>query len=162
MIKRDRNIISKVVIFILCLIIVYSVASIGSVFTSSGVNTLWYNSIKPDITPPNWVFPVVWNILFFLISISLFLLVINSNKNKKLLFTLFFFNLLSNILWSFFYFSLKNLYLSFFDLIFLLITSLLIAFYSRKLDKRIYYLFIPYILWLIFAGVLNYLSILKL
>jgi tryptophan-rich sensory protein len=160
--KRDKNRAFKLVVFILCLIIVYSIASIGSIFTSSGVNTSWYDSIKPEITPPNLVFPIVWNILFLLISISLFLLIINTKKNKTFLLVLFSLNLFFNVLWSYLYFSLRNIHLAFFDLILLLITSLFIAFYSRKVDKRISYLFLPYIIWLIFAGVLNYLSILKI
>ena len=71
-----------VLIFIICLLIVFLVAFLGSIFTSSGVNSLWYDSIKPKITPPNWVFPLVWNILFLLIAISLFFAWTRA-KNKK-------------------------------------------------------------------------------
>ena len=53
-------------ILLLSFVMVYAVAFIGSLFTSQGVNTDWYESIKPSMTPPNWVFPIVWNILFFL------------------------------------------------------------------------------------------------
>ena len=53
-------------VLIISLIIVYAVAFIGSIFTSANTNSDWYQSIKPALTPPNFVFPIVWNILFFL------------------------------------------------------------------------------------------------
>ena len=68
-------------ILVLCLVIVYAIAFIGSLFTSQNVNSSWYESIKPGITPPNYVFPIVWNILFFLIAISLYF-AWTSSKNK--------------------------------------------------------------------------------
>ena len=93
-------------ILIICFIIVYLVAFIGSIFTSSAVNSQWYSSIKPSITPPNYVFPIVWNILFFLIAFSLYLAWINS-KNKKIKTKVawaFGVNFILNIFWSVFYF----------------------------------------------------------
>jgi tryptophan-rich sensory protein len=40
---------------------------IGSIFTRKNVNTKWYDCIKPIITPPNYVFPIVWTILYILL-----------------------------------------------------------------------------------------------
>ena len=61
--KGDKKKIN-IKILLACLAIVYFVAFIGSIFTTPKTNSEWYQSIKPAITPPNWVFPVVWNILF--------------------------------------------------------------------------------------------------
>ena len=63
--KRGFNI----KVLIICLIIVYLVAFIGGISTSFAVNSDWYQTIKPSITPPNYIFPIVWNILFFMITI---------------------------------------------------------------------------------------------
>lgn len=147
-------------VLIASLIIVYGVAFIGSIFTSANVDTQWYQSIKPAITPPNYIFPIVWNILFFLIALSLYFSWINA-KNKKLkskIILVFSVNLFLNILWSVFYFGLRSPIIAFFELIFLWVSIIAMIYVTCKIDKRAAYLLIPYLLWVSFAGILNYLS----
>ncbi len=146
-------------IFILCLIIVYLVAFLGSLFTSPNTNTDWYNSIRPSITPPNWVFPIVWNILFFLIACSLYLSWINSNKKDRTkLAWIFGINFFLNILWSVLYFGLKNPLLSFFELILLEASIIWMILITKKISKKSAWLLVPYLIWVVFAGVLNFLT----
>lgn len=149
-------------VFFICLVIVFIVAYFGSLFTSDAVNSSWYEKIRPSITPPNELFPIVWTILFFLIALSLYFVWIKSGKlNKKKIMLAFGLNFILNILWSYFYFSLKNLSLAFFDLILLWISIAFMVHMTLKIDKRSAYLLIPYFLWVSFAGILNYLSIIK-
>ena len=54
-------------VLIASFIVIAIVALVGSLFTEIGT---WYESVKPSITPPNYVFPIAWNILFILISLS--------------------------------------------------------------------------------------------
>ena len=149
-------------VFIICLIIVFLVAYLGSLFTSNAVNSSWYEQIKPSITPPNYVFPIVWTILFFLIALSLYFVWIKSSKlEKQKISWVFAINFILNILWSYFYFSLKNLKLALFDLILLWISIAFMIYTTWKIDKKSAYLLIPYLIWVGFAGILNYLSIIK-
>ena len=144
---------------ILSLVIVYLVAFLGSLFTSPVTDSQWYESIKPAITPPNWVFPIVWNILFFLIALSLYLSWTNSKKkDKKKIITAFSINFILNIFWSVLYFGLKNPLLSFFELILLWISILAMILVTYNINKTSSYLLWPYLAWVSFAGVLNYLS----
>ncbi|MDO8622815.1 MAG: TspO/MBR family protein [archaeon] len=145
---------------IISFIIVYLVAFIGSIFTSPAVNSDWYQTIKPSITPPNYVFPIAWNILFFLIALSLYFAWTNSkNKNtKKRVAFLFGLNLALNILWSFLYFYLKNPTSAFFELIALWFSIVLMINLIYKISKKASWLLVPYLLWVSFAGILNYLS----
>jgi len=141
-------------------LVVYLAAFLGSVFTSSKVDTAWYDSIQPLITPPNYVFPIVWNILFFLIALSLYFAWTNSDKrNKKKLAFVFGLNLFLNVLWSVLYFGLQNPLLAFGDLILLWFSILAMIFVTSKIKKSSSLLLVPYLLWVSFAGVLNYLSI---
>ena len=146
-------------ILICSFLVVYAVAFFGSLFTSPSINSGWYDTIKPSITPPNWIFPVVWNILFFLIAVSLYLVISNKNKrnNKKAL-TFFGINLALNLLWSVLFFGLRNPPLAFFELILFWISILTLILTSYKVNKTSAYLLVPYLLWVTFAGVLNYLS----
>jgi len=147
----------KVLIF--CLLIVYIFAFLGSLFTSSVVNSSWYSSVRSSLTPPNWVFPVVWNILFFLISLSLFYAWTSGKKeSRKKIAIVFGINLSLNALWSLLFFSLKKPNFAFFELILLWISILLMIFTTRKIDKKSAWLLVPYLLWVSFAGILNYLS----
>jgi tryptophan-rich sensory protein len=148
-------------ILIVSLVVVYAIALIGSIFTSSSVNSQWYQNIKPGITPPNWVFPVVWNILFFLIAVSLYLSWINAKKkaDKKKIVLIFGINLVLNTFWSILYFGLKNPGAAFYELILLWISILTMIFVTYKINKLASYLLIPYFAWVSFAGVLNYLSV---
>jgi len=154
--KRGMKINWKVLI--ICFVVVYGIAFIGSVFTSGNANTSWYQKIKPAITPPNYVFPIVWNILFFLIALSLYFAWINSKKKqKKIVAFVFGINLLLNVFWSFLFFYLKRPIFSFVELILLEISIIIMIFVTKKIDKKAAWLLVPYLLWVLFAGVLNYL-----
>ncbi len=158
-VKSSKKNINWKVLFI-CLAIVYLVAFIGSLFTSSAVGTEWYQSIKPSITPPSYVFPIVWNALFFLIAVSLYLAWTSSNKKQKPKIALVFIvNFILNILWSVLYFGAKSPISAFVEIILLWISIFMMLVVTYKINKKSCYLLIPYLLWVSFAIILNYLSI---
>jgi len=146
-------------VFIACLIIVTIVAFIGSIFSSSTADSEWYKSIKPSITPPSYVFPIAWTILFFMMALSLYFAWIKSDrKKKKQIIFLFGLNFLLNILWSILFFGMQNPMLAYFDLIILWISIIMMITATYKIDRRSAYLLMPYLLWVSFAGLLNYLA----
>jgi benzodiazapine receptor len=136
-------------------------AFLGSLFTGPNTSSDWYQSIKPSLTPPNWVFPIAWNILFILIAISFYIaLATNSNsKERKKIYIAFYINFILNVLWSVLYFGLKNPLLSFIEIIILWASIWFMIYASYKVDKEATFLLIPYLLWVGFAAILNYLSI---
>ncbi len=147
-------------ILIICLIIVFGTAFIGSLFTSPVTNSEWYVQNRPAITPPNYVFPIVWNILFFLIALSLYFAWTNANKNqKKIVAFVFGLNLILNALWSYLFFGLQNPLLAFTELIMLGGSIILIMAHVYEINKTSTWLLLPYLLWVGFAGVLNWLWI---
>jgi len=144
-------------ILITSLVLVYATAFIGSLFTSSEVNSAWYESTKTSLTPPNIVFPIVWTILFFLIALSIYISW-TSAKNpstKKSIALLFGLNLFFNALWSFIFFSRQNPEVAFFELIALWISIGTLLILTYRINHTATYLLIPYALWVTFAGVLN-------
>lgn len=132
---------------------------LGSLFTSKNTKSEWYNCIKPSITPPNIVFPIVWTTLYFLIGTAFAL----SLKNKKdILNILFVITLIFNVLWSYVYFGKKQIKLAFIIILLMDIIGIIILIISfNNRQNMICYLMIPYVLWILFASVLNYLSIEK-
>ncbi len=144
--------------FIISILICQIAGIIGGLFTSPAIPT-WYQSLKkPAFNPPNWVFGPVWISLYFLMGIALYL-VWKSDipaKDKNLAMVVFFIQLAFNMAWSFLFFYLQSPLAGFIDIIllwgFILFTILL--FYP--LHKIAAILLLPYILWVSFAGVLNY------
>ncbi len=150
-------------IFFSSLIAILATVILGNLFTSKGVNSFWYWTVRPSITPPNWVFPIVWGILFFFIFLSLYLS-LTSAKNKKMsskIEIVFGINLVLNFLWSFLFFGIRNPPFAFVDLILLWLSIIAMIFVTRKINRKASWLLIPYLLWVSFAGVLNYLSLFR-
>lgn len=126
---------------------------IGGMFTRKNVNTKWYDCIKSNITPPKYVFPIVWTILYVL----LFFVFKNILESKNLfLIILFSINLLLNIFWTYYYFNQKNVKNAFLIIILIIISSIIILYKTKNK------LYLPYVLWIGFASYLNYLSIDKI
>ncbi|MFH1501268.1 MAG: TspO/MBR family protein [archaeon] len=151
----------KIKELIISVVIVFLVAFIGSVFAGQNTNSDWYESIKPSITPPNYVFPIAWTILFILIAISLYFVLVNSKKKQKnKIYLIFGANFIFNILWSFFFFSMQLPLLAFIDIILVWLTIFGMIVVSWKINKSAAYLLIPYLLWVSFASILNILIVL--
>jgi len=145
-------------ILIVCLILVFGVGSLGGVFTSS--DTEWYNSIKPNIAPPDYIFPIVWNILFFLIAISLYTSWMKANKKQRSKIAIIFGgNLFFNFLWSLLFFGFQKPTYAFLDIILIWLTILMMILITWKIEKKSSLLLIPYLIWTSFAGVLNWIII---
>ncbi len=145
-------------LLVLSFVIVYLLGYIGSVLSGDGAKSEWFESIRPVITPPNWVFPVVWNILFFLIGLSFYFVLVSEGKDKtwKIVVGVFVINFILNAGWSYIFFQLRNPLLAFLDLILLFITIAMLMYFSWSIDKRSSYLLVPYFVWICIAGVLNW------
>ena len=110
--------------------------------------------IKPPLSPPGWLFPVVWTILFTLMGISAAIVYTKNRMNKGLLINGI--QLLVNFLWSIIFFNLRAFLFSFIWLILLWVLIITMILEYMKTDKVAAYLQIPYLLWVTFAGYLNY------
>jgi tryptophan-rich sensory protein len=131
--------------------------------TMESVKSPWYKCIRPSITPPNYVFPIVWTLLYILIAIALAnTLMLPNSSNKQILLFLYGFNLICNVLWSFAYFGNKDVLLAFFILLSIIITTGFILQYTyRLLPFWVMCILLPYQLWICFAGIINFLSLFK-
>lgn len=144
-------------VFISCLIVLAAVAYIGSTFTVIGT---WYESVKPAIAPPNWVFPVVWTVLFYLIAVSLYYSWIeNERKNKKKVIIYYGINFILNILWSYIFFKMQNPRFALLEILILWVSIFVLIGFNWRRSRKAAYFLIPYLLWVSFAIILNYFAI---
>jgi len=148
-------------VLVLSLIAVYAVAFVGNLFVSESVNSSWYLNVKPSITPPNFVFPIIWNILFILIAFSLTLSWSSAeNRHQKIrILALFGINFLLNVMWSLFYFGLRSPAIAFVDVLLLFFSIIIMIVSVHRINKNASYLLIPYLVWVGFAALLNLLSL---
>ncbi len=130
--------------------------SLGSIFTVSKIAN-WYSTLnKPFFNPPNWIFAPVWNILFILMGVALFLVIRSINKYRRTAIYLFFGQLVLNVTWSLMFFGLESPLLGLITIIILWILIWLNIKYFFKINKTAAWLLIPYLIWVSFATVLNY------
>ena len=114
-----------------------------------------YNDmIKPPLSPPGIVFPIVWTILYILIGISYFLAT-KDNENNKELDQIYLLQLLVNFLWPIIFFILRMYFTAFLWIILLIILVGAMIKELLKVNKVSGYLQIPYFIWLLFATYLN-------
>lgn len=141
-----------------CIIICQLAGVIGSIFTSSSLDS-WYLMLeKPSFNPPFWVFFPVWTLLYTLMGISLYLVWERGMQRRevKIGFFLFGLQLGLNTLWSFLFFGLKSPYYAFLEILILWVAILLTIMQFWRISKSASLLLIPYILWVSFAALLNY------
>jgi benzodiazapine receptor len=118
----------------------------------------WYDNLnKAPWNPPNYVFGVVWSILYFILFIFFILMVKSSNKCFPYCkwIGIFFIQLFLNLIWTFIFFKFQNILLALVDLILIICFVLYLFRLSYKINKYYGYLLIPYIIWLFVALSLN-------
>ncbi len=129
-----------------------------SALLSSGAMKIYNGAVeKPAFSPPAAVFPVVWSVLFVLMGISaarIFLAPGSLNRTRGLL--LYGLQLFLNFFWTLIFFNLQAFGFAFAWLVLLWATVLVMISVFYKTDRAAAFLQLPYLLWLSFAGVLNF------
>ena len=111
---------------------------------------------QPPLSPPGWVFPVVWTGLFALMGVSAWRIWHKtSGKRRTKALILYGIQLAVNFAWPILFFRLGAYGPAFFWLLLLLALVALMIARFREIDKIAALLQIPYLLWLVFAGYLN-------
>ena len=112
---------------------------------------------KPPLSPPGWLFPVVWSVLYILMGIASYLVYTTSAptylKNGALL--SYAVQLFFNFMWSIIFFRFEAYLFAFIWLIALLILIIITAVRFYKVKPFAGVLLLPYIAWVAFAGYLN-------
>ena len=146
-----KRILTSLFFVILCLVVGY----ISGLMQAASLET-WYPFItKSPITPSAAVFPVVWTILYIRMGIVAGILWSRNSIYSRLLFTLFFAQLLFNLLWTFCFFYMQSPLLGFVVIMVLDMLALMYIAGCFVVNKLCGWLTMPYILWLLFATYLN-------
>ena len=147
---------------IFAILLCQSAGIIGSLFTASAIPVWYARLVKPEFTPPNWLFGPGWLTLYTLMGISLYRMwhVISKSKQKKKsansVLHFFYVHLLLNAYWSIVFFGIKDILsaLVIIGVLWAMIAGLIVWFY--RYDKLAGLLLIPYLFWISLASYLNY------
>lgn len=131
-----------------------AVGSLSALLTQNSMET--FQTInKPAFAPPGWLFPVVWTFLYVLMGIASYLVVTSGKPNDTAL-TFYGIQLAFNFFWSIIFFNLELYLLAFIWLVILWLLILKTTSLFYQISKPAGYLMIPYLLWVTFAGYLNF------
>ena len=126
----------------------------GLVGYLSGSFNGYKGMIIPSFAPPGFLFPIVWSILYILMGVSRYIIERNGNDNDAVL--VYNAQLFVNLTWTFLFFTFRWFLFSFIWLLLLILLVILMIIKFYKISKTSAYLQIPYLLWIIFAAVLNF------
>lgn len=166
----------SVLALILSILIAQAAGLIGSFATRPNIDT-WYRGLdKPGFTPPDWIFPVVWPLLYLLMGIAAWLVYRTPERRsreywgegasyesmflprrplRRTTLGIYGVHLLFNIAWSYLFFHWQMPGLALVEILVLLGLILLTSRLFYRIRPLAGYLMIPYILWVCYAAILN-------
>ena len=140
--------------FIIAVLIPLVVGSLSALI--SGDMQLYPMLNKPAYSPPSFLFPIVWTILYILMGISSYLIYTAYHPKVTKALRLYAVQLIMNFCWSILFFRQEWFLVAFIWLIVMIAVILLMTYYFCQIRLIAAWLQVPYIAWCLFAAVLNY------
>ena len=145
---------NKFLSFLFFLTITFSASFIGG-FVTITYKEPWYSQlIKSNYNPPDWIFAPVWTMLYFMMSVAIWIFWNSKKKDLKTIY-IYFIHIVFNTTWSIVFFALHNIAIALINLSILVFLILILILRFRRVNLVSYYLMIPYLLWTSYALFLN-------
>ncbi len=126
----------------------------GAVLVSSGMDM--YSMLNnPAFTPPSWLFGVAWTVLYILMGVSVYLLKSSRSYDLETPMQFYYIQLALNFIWVMLFFRFGLLWLAAVELALLIAAIAITAVNFYRINKTSAYLLIPYLVWCVFALILN-------
>jgi len=120
-----------------------------------GTSQIYTSLNKPPLSPPGIVFPIVWSILYLLMGIGAYFLSNERNYETSDILKAYWIQLVLNALWPLVFWRLQAFWLAAIIIILMLVLVAWIIIKAYNINKLSAYMFIPYLVWLLFALYLN-------
>ncbi|MBR3868468.1 MAG: tryptophan-rich sensory protein [Clostridia bacterium] len=148
----------KIKPYVISIAISLGVGIISALLTRGNMNI--YEEVRtPPLSPPSFLFPVVWTVLYILMGISAAMIYTDKTASKRqkdsALYT-YAASLFVNFFWSIIFFNMRAFLFAFIWLLLLLYLIISTILQYRRINPVAAYLQIPYALWVTFAGYLNF------
>lgn len=133
------------------------VGILSSIITAGSSRSVYNTLDKPPLSPPGFLFPIVWTILYILMGVATYVMLKSNGfgPDKKKALLIFYAQLLVNFIWPIVFFKLELFGFAFLIILLLdfLVAITVLAYY--RLEPLAGYLLIPYLIWILFATYLN-------
>lgn len=144
--------------YVISILIALAVGGLSALLTKNSMAE-YKNINQPPLAPPMILFPIVWSILFILMGISSAIIYTKrdvSHQEAVSGLIIYVLQLIVNFFWSIIFFNMRAYLFAFIWLLLLLILIIMMIVQFRKISPAAAYLQIPYLLWVTFAGYLNF------
>ncbi len=138
---------------VISILIPILVGTLSSLF-SGNMSIAMFN--KPSFSPPSFLFPIVWTILYILMGISSYIIYSSDSQNRRKAIIIYAVQLFFNFFWSIIFFGSSQYLLAFVWLIVLIFLIIMMIYQFYTINPLAAYLQIPYLLWCLFAAYLNF------
>ena len=140
--------------YIISVLIALAVGGLASLLTMGSMD-IYLTLNQPPLSPPGWLFPIMWTVLYILMGISAAIIYTSNDTQSKSALKLYAVQLLVNFLWSPVFFNMRAFLLSFLILVLLdiLVVAMIVKFH--EISPLAAWLQLPYLLWILFATYLN-------
>ena len=131
--------------------------AVGALSALFSGNMQIYSSIsKPALSPPGFLFPIVWTILYILMGISSYIIYESNDPKKESALKTYALQLFFNFYWSIIFFRFGLYFTAFVWLLVLIFLIIKMIYQFYRIKRTAAYLQVPYLLWCLFATYLNF------
>jgi tryptophan-rich sensory protein len=130
----------------------FGAASTGAIFQPGA----WYRTIaKPGWTPPDWLFPIAWTILYIAMSVAAWWVSLSPSIWALPALAAWSWQIVMNALWSPVFFGMKRPGAAMIVMVFLWLAVAVTTLAFWHVERLAGWLMLPYLVWVSYAGALN-------
>lgn len=143
-------------VLIVAIFMPLAIGGISATLSAEGM-VIYGKMSKPPLSPPAWLFPVAWTILYLMMGVASYIIFISESafRSKSVALIIYMVQLLMNFMWSIIFFNWGYYLFAFIWLIVMWGLVIFCAIHFLRINRLAACLLIPYILWLTFAAYLN-------
>ena len=143
--------------YFLWILAVEAVGALSGFLSREGTQLYARTINKPPLSPPGFLFPIVWTVLFVLMGIGAArIAAAPESRERSRALNVFVIQLIVNFFWSLIFFNAQAFGFAFLWLVLLWLLIVAMIYLFSGVDVLSALLQIPYLLWVTFAGYLNY------
>ncbi len=145
----------KLKTFVISLILTFLFAAAGGIVTYAGMSG-FEAAKQPPLSPPSFLFPIVWTILFALMAFGAAVIYDSDAKSAPRALFVYTVQLTMNFWWCVLFFGFGLYLTSFVWLVLLWVAVLVMIIMFTRINKLAGLFQIAYLVWLTFAAYLNF------
>ena len=148
----------KIKPYVISVLIALGVGALSGFLSKEGMELYQSNAVKPPLSPPEILFPIVWSILYILMGIGSAIVWVKRDVDPDIAYDglkAYALQLIMNFFWSLIFFNMSAYWFAFVWLLIMEVVIIYMILKWRQISPLAAYLQIPYALWCIFALYLN-------